>query len=493
VLLDEFEKAAAPILDLFLQVFDDGRLTDRTGRVADFRRCVFVLTSNVGSSIATGRGLGFAPSREPFRPEKVEDALRNSFRPELLNRIDRVVVFRPFERAQMRALLDKELAAVLARRGVRGRPWAMEVDEGAYEFLIRQGFSPEFGARPLRRAVERHLLAPLAAAIVEGRVPEGDQFLLVSAPRGDRIEVAFVNPDAEPPEPEDESETSAQPEPRDVRVLARAPEADPATTGYLLDELGRVAAQIRGDGVDARKHAALAAVNEPGFWERDDRFVQLAEVEYLDRLETALETAVRLGERLARYAGRNGERRGRELVSLLAIRLHVLESALRGLAEGTPYELFLEVRPASKDPEGAARFADELARMYAQWAERRGMRLEALSADAESRLFAVSGLGCGFILLPEAGLHVLEPESEAGRRDVDRFSALVRVAGRNPGPETGRETTAGLARQVLGGEPTTAAVVRRYRRKPAPLVRDAVRGYRTGRLDRVLAGDFDLF
>ena len=109
VLLDEFEKAAAPIWDLFLQVFDDGRLTDQQGRVADFRRCVIILTSNVGSSISIRKGVGFASEPEPFRPEKVLEELKRSFRPEFLNRIDRVVVFRPFERAEMRALLDKEL------------------------------------------------------------------------------------------------------------------------------------------------------------------------------------------------------------------------------------------------------------------------------------------------------------------------------------------------------------------------------------------------
>ena len=117
-----------------------------------------------------------------FRPEQVERALARHFRPEFLNRLDRVVVFRPFERSQMHALLDKELADVTQRRGWRGRPWAVELDESAIAFLIEQGFSPELGARPLKRAVERHLLAPLARAIVAGNVPEGEQFLFVTAP-----------------------------------------------------------------------------------------------------------------------------------------------------------------------------------------------------------------------------------------------------------------------------------------------------------------------
>ena len=198
VLLDEFEKAAGPVLDLFLQVFDDGRLTDLQGRVVDFRRSVIVLTSNIGSPLAQGSRVGFDPADRTFSDAGIERAVRASFRPELVNRFDRIVVFRPFERAAMRALLDKELADALARRGLRGKPWAVEVDESAYAFLIEKGFSPELGARPLKRAVERHLLAPLAASIVEQSIPDGDQFLFITAPRGDRIEVVFVDPDAEP-------------------------------------------------------------------------------------------------------------------------------------------------------------------------------------------------------------------------------------------------------------------------------------------------------
>ena len=174
--------------DLFLQVFDDGRLTDLQGRVVDFRRCVIVLTSNIGSPLAEAPRVGFDPASATTPRRGIERAVRASFRPELVNRFDRVVVFRPFERSAMRALLDKELADALARRGLRGRPWAVEVDESAYAFLIDKGFSPELGARPLKRAVEQYLLAPLARAIVEQSVPDGDQFLFVTAParRADR-------------------------------------------------------------------------------------------------------------------------------------------------------------------------------------------------------------------------------------------------------------------------------------------------------------------
>jgi ATP-dependent Clp protease ATP-binding subunit ClpC len=301
VLLDEFEKASPPIWDLFLQVFDDGRLTDLQGRVVDFRRCVIVLTSNLGAPLVRGPSVGFEPTEHVFSSTGIERAIRASFRPEFLNRLDRVVVFRPFERSAMRALLDKELAEALARRGLRGRPWAVELDDSAYAFLVDKGFSPELGARPLKRALERYLLAPLAAAIVEKAVPEGDQFLFVRAADDDRIDVAFVDPDAEPEAVEAEQE---EPSALDVRALARAATADGATVRFLLSELHRIVDAV--DELQVRKGHALSALSEPGFWERDDRFELLAEIEYLDRLASATRTAERLAARLERSVRPDG-------------------------------------------------------------------------------------------------------------------------------------------------------------------------------------------
>jgi ATP-dependent Clp protease ATP-binding subunit ClpC len=490
VLLDEFDKSAAPVWDLFLQAFDDGRLTDQHGRAVDLRRCVIILTSNVGSSIATRPGVGFDSSPTPFRPETVTRALEKSFRPEFLNRIDRTVVFRPFERAQMRALLDKELASALTRRGLRERPWAVELDDSAYEFLIDQGFSPALGARPLKRALERHLLAPLAATIVEQRAPSGDQFLLVSAPHGKRIEVAFVDPDAEPAEaPQREPDTTAEDE-LDLRSLTLAPRSDPQHTKFLLDELQRIRAAIGSNGAEGRKRDALAAMRQPGFWEAEERFATLGEVEYLDRLETALETAERLCERLRRREGDGGRR----LHEIVAGRLYVLDQALYGLAEGAPSELFLRIRRlGQREGAGTTSLVSLLAEMYAGWAALRGMRLERLEADDEEQLLVVSGLGCGAILADEAGHHMLELAREQEGTRLARETAVVDIAPRAADPAHNADEVLAQARAAFHGMVSNPAVVRRYRLAPDPLVRDSVRGYRTGKVDRVLAGEFDLF
>ena len=487
VLLDEFEKAAQPIWDLFLQVFDDGRLTDLQGRVVDFRRSVIVLTSNLGSPLAQASTVGFDPAKQTFTSAAVERAVRASFRPEFLNRLDRIVVFRPFERSAMRALLDKELGDALARRGLRGRPWAVEVDDSAYAFLIERGFSPELGARPLKRALDRYLLAPLATAIVEQSVPAGDQFLFVTAV-GDRIEVAFVDPDAEP-----ELAEAEEPGSLELRLLTRSPQGDEASVQFVGEELTRIVAAV--ERLHDHKARKLALISDPGFWDRSDRFGILTEIEYLDRLETATRTAERLGARLARSTRSNGKANA-DLIELLAGRLYVLDRALAGIEAGAPTDVVVHLRSSRSDPGAEAEpFTALLAEMYVSWAERRGMQLERLEAPEPDHLLAISGLGCGEILSMESGVHILEhvDEERDGARILDREQVRALVLPRPEGPEAGSGSLARLVRHRIeeAEEPTT--IVRRYRPGRSPLVRDVVRGYRTGRLDRVLGGDFDLF
>src|SRR5205085_8518925 len=206
VLLDEFEKAHPAVWDLFLQVFDDGRLTDRRGNTADFRHCVVIMTSNLGATLPHGASIGFSQEQAQFAAASVERAVGRAFRREFVNRIDRVVVFRPLGRGVMRDLLRKELTDVLTRRGLRTRQWAVEWDESAIEFLLEKGFTADLGARPLKRAVERYLLSPLAMTIVNHQFPEGDQFLFVrSSADGAALDVQFVDPDA----PEEDSDSFA--------------------------------------------------------------------------------------------------------------------------------------------------------------------------------------------------------------------------------------------------------------------------------------------
>ena len=198
VLLDEFEKAHAAIWDLFLQVFDDGRLTDAMGHVADFRHCMIILTTNLGATSHRTSGLGFAPTADAFSNDQIMRAIGQTFRPEFQNRLDKVIVFHPLNRDLMREILKKELGRVLERRGLKYRDWAVEWEASAQEFLLEKGFSAEMGARPLKRAIDQYLIAPLAATIVERRFPEGDQFVFVRSD-GRAIQAEFVDPDGDAP------------------------------------------------------------------------------------------------------------------------------------------------------------------------------------------------------------------------------------------------------------------------------------------------------
>ena len=139
-------KPISRIWDLFLQVFDDGRLTDRSGITADFRHAIIIMTSNLGGTVPSGTNLGFSPDNSRFSPAAVERAVNHSFRKEFLNRIDRMIVFRPFSRDTMREILRKELDEVFHRRGLRNRAWAVEWDDAAIEFLLEKGFTPDLGS-----------------------------------------------------------------------------------------------------------------------------------------------------------------------------------------------------------------------------------------------------------------------------------------------------------------------------------------------------------
>ncbi len=228
-----------------------------------------------------------------------------------------------------------------------------------------------------------------------------------------------------------------------------------------------------------------------------DRFALLGEAEYLDRLQAATRTAERLAVRLRRSVRDDG-RANPKLVGLLAGRLYVLDRALAGIAASAPTDVFVHLRTSG--PHRGTRpetepFAALLVEMYEGWAARCGMQAQRLDAPENEHLLAISGLGCGEILAAEAGLHVLEQvdEERDGAKVGDREQVRVLVLPRPEGPEAGAGSLARLARHAIVETATSTVVVRRYRPGRAPLVRDGVRGYRTGRLDRVLAGDFDLY
>jgi ATP-dependent Clp protease ATP-binding subunit ClpB len=189
VLFDEVEKAHPEVFNLFLQILDDGRLTDSQGRMVDFRNSVIIMTSNVGSQFILERaGSGDWTDVETH----VLGELRRSFRPEFLNRIDDIIVFRPLTQEQLQRIVELQLdrvRAMLAERSI-----SLRLTPEAERVIAEDGYDPAFGARPLKRSIQRLVQNPLAVLLLEGTFEDGDTVLVTVAP--DSRELRFERADA---------------------------------------------------------------------------------------------------------------------------------------------------------------------------------------------------------------------------------------------------------------------------------------------------------
>ena len=190
VLLDEMEKAHPDVFNTLLQVLDDGRLTDSQGRTVDFRNTVLIMTSNVGSELITTntQALGFAPStQDPDRSlqDRLMPRLRESFRPEFLNRIDEVIVFRRLDATQLRRITD--LLLVETRERLARQEIGIEFSDAAVDWLAEHGHQPEFGARPLRRTIQRQVGNRLSALLLGDGVHAGQTIRVDVAPGGEEL------------------------------------------------------------------------------------------------------------------------------------------------------------------------------------------------------------------------------------------------------------------------------------------------------------------
>jgi ATP-dependent Clp protease ATP-binding subunit ClpB len=172
VLFDEIEKAHPEVLNVMLQLLDDGRLTDGKGRTVDFRNTVVIMTSNVGSHYIAERAVrGETDLDEGVRRELTE-ALRQHFKPEFLNRVDEIIFFHALRRDDIRRIIDIQLATLLKR--LEDRKLRLDLSDAARDLIVAEGYDPVYGARPLRRTLQRRLLDPLALAVLQGDFREGD-------------------------------------------------------------------------------------------------------------------------------------------------------------------------------------------------------------------------------------------------------------------------------------------------------------------------------
>src|SRR5262249_45250416 len=541
LLLDEIEKAHLNVFDLCLQIFDAGRLTDAQGRTADFRRTIIVLTSNVGTRIATEAPVGFGRGVPPAPDNSVTmRELSRSFRPEFLNRIDRIVHFRPLSAETAEKIARREVARVLERSGITRRKLVVDVDPAVLPLLLREGYSPAYGARPLKRTVERLVLRPVARATAGGDAAPGAGLRLVA--RSNRVEVEVA-----PPETPDE------------QAKATAPPKATAVTQHVGQMLAQVAElRERAAPLSSRKSTLLDLLAAQGAWDnrpaaeaRSDEVFRidgvLAALDKLDRAAHEIEESARRPRLTERDLARLEER-----LEALEGRVHhvgLLVSCRDPRDLGDALVVLTRVGPARPGVEGVGK----LGLMYKRLAERLDLEVEVLddhcATDPVEDTIAVLVIGAGAyaLLAHERGLHYLSPgrvEGHDGRRtgqrevvrvevfpavgatalDREAVRAEVRplegVQGRllsrprfevllshRPSLTTLRAWTDRskaeaierlspllLARvESAGKEAAGGRVVRRYTLGPSPLVRDTRSGKSTGRLDLVLEGHLDIF
>ena len=294
LLLDELEKAARPVHDRFLQLFDEGAFINGAGETVSCRSLIVIATSNAGAELWRSDVLGFSGTREAADlGRELDRRLAEHFRFETLNRFDAIVKFRPLAREHIRSIALRELEALQGRAGLRQRELELEVDEGVLDWLTANGYDPHYGARFLRRTIERTVSATLAELLVRETPPRGARLGL--AVRRNRIRARLLEPRAPEPPAREAVELPEGPARRRVSL-------DRASLLAQADELLAAAGERRTElETRSEEHRELLALfNEPAFWEEGSGNPQL-----LDRfreLDVALRVEGRLAERIDRLA-----------------------------------------------------------------------------------------------------------------------------------------------------------------------------------------------
>jgi len=423
LLLDEFEKATEEVHDRFLQLFDEGAFLNGASETVSCRSMILIATSNAGADVYQGRPLGFfrgadlaALSRELLRK------VTQRFRPEFLNRFDQVVQFRPLTREEVRAIAQRELSALKERPGLARRQLALEVDESVVDWLAVHGYDPHFGARFLRRTLERHVTSAIAEAMVGGPLPPGAHLHLTT--RGGRVEARVVRKAASAARPITSSAGRASRS--DLETLRERARAVRRAVEPRLGALGEKREAAR---------ALLCEMNEPGFWERGpesrERLLRYRELDVDVQIETRLAAAIEPLERTLAEPEQTVDRRR------LALELEGAERARREwdarLAEAGPRAVWLLLERA--DPlQPASPWIAELVAMELAWCERldlsaRVVACEIADEELARAVIEVDGPGAGTALAMEEGLHRLH------RKQGPDLKARIESVGRGAGSD----------------------------------------------------------
>ncbi|HEY7020472.1 MAG TPA: AAA family ATPase [Ktedonobacterales bacterium] len=426
LLLDEVEKANPAVFDLFLQVFGDGRLTDSSGRSVDLRNTIIIMTSNIGTHIEDTHSIGFVNpgARAEERTRQVLKEVEEYFRPEFINRLDKIIVFQPLGRDEMRRIARRELGRALVREGVLRRNILIDFREDVLDVLLQEGFSPAFGARPLQRAIRDLVILPLARTIAE-QPALGEQLLelgvrdgvIVAEPIALTTPAVAVEQDESPREKTTITEgESGRTRTMDIRELQK-----------LVEGLrARVEAHINSERYEALRETAQALLEEmgrPSFWDDTERSRQvMSEAHHVDRITkrfTDLRERIDGMLEAAKMIRRNNDSAG---LARLATSYEQVDGELTlaemellaGAADASvAQDVFLCITPLPS-PRGAKPdehdgWPDQLRDMYLAWATRKGYDAEAIN-DGGDPVIALRGPSLARMLRGEEGVHKLQRE-----------------------------------------------------------------------------------
>jgi ATP-dependent Clp protease ATP-binding subunit ClpC len=507
VLFDELEKAHSNVWDVLLPLLDEGRVTTPDGRMVDFRSTLVIATSNAGTPESDA--VGFGATKADW-PERQRTALQEHFRPEFLNRFQHIVAFHQLSTDQVRAVARQELRRVFQREGITGRNLVVEVDDGALDLVIQRGVDRRYGARALKREIQRQIVLPLALHLMEREVDPG-QIIRVTAHLGS-MRIRMVDT------PESRA---ARREREPVRLDGRKLVASDLAPGVqqLRDRVDEIASRVDEEFLIEERARLLELRAEHGFWQHAEhaaralRDLDRATV-ILDRLDRLRERVEDLGEEVASMQTRRElDRAARRLVALERSAEFAFRELVHMGDEGV-WDALVEIGPLGLTGRLAR---DLLVDVYSKWAIARRMEVQWLRvprADDEPAMVAIKGRYAHGMLRLEEGLHKVQDGDDHGAARVrvapwtDRTIPMVFGAHRalkgvghyQQKVRSRLECQGGLVLQnahtlaenrdlavELAGSwaealPPSDVIVRRYDVE-APLLRDVFTGFSSGRPD----------
>ncbi len=450
LLLDEFEKANFWIYQRFLQLFDEGILVNGQGEEINLRNTIIVLTSNLGAQALNARKIGFAKPELPGEAE--QEVMRESetyFRPEFINRLDAVSFFKPLSRPVIRQIAKREIADVIAREGIQRLSLSITVDDAVIDLMVERGYDPRFGARYLKRQIERSITYPLARQIARKRIGPGGVVRLVVHDGEITVNLVEANNADDAPAP----------------ALREADGLSARELRTRLDEMTtRISHLFEHHGIEslrARVDQMMARIAEPDFW-HDPREAgrQIESMNTLVQRVDQADNLRRLSEQCERALKNAGAARGRARTAGAALReanrafaelsreLPLTELLLCLRSDADRASAFVTIRAIGG---AAGNWVADLARMYAAWANNRGFTVTVLNeapGDAgglDQVTLSVAGYGVYALLKGEAGAHRLIYPAE--RRPAEKVTAWAQIDVR-PDLPLAREALRDLLRSV---------------------------------------------